>query len=50
MSDAATVPRSAHASGTLDEAVGVLLDRGARAQTEVSGWTPHRSRDIIDLL
>jgi hypothetical protein len=43
------------------DAVRVLLDRGARvtpdvralaerAQTEVSEWTPHRSRDIIDLL
>ena len=43
------------------DAVRVLLTRGApvtpdvrslaeRAQTEVSEWTPHRSREVLDLL
>ncbi len=41
---AASAPRSAHAV-TPD-----VRNRAERAQTEVSEWTPHRSRELLDLL
>jgi len=68
---AATAPRGAHASGTLEEADAILaahpgvarllLDLGVpvsddvvalaeRALTEGSDFTPHHSREILDLL